>query len=117
MSLYVRGLGILALGALLAGCPKKTEATPDAGKPTAATTAESSASASPTAAASDTAAPSATPAQAAALPPSGAPEVVDDPNAPPSHDDHDKAATAAIQKNNYKAELDKLEKEDLNATK
>ena len=25
--------------------------------------------------------------------------------------------TAAIQKNNYKSELDKLEKEDLNATK
>jgi len=117
MSLYVRALGILALGALLAGCPKKTEATPDAGKPTAAITTESSASATPSAALLDTTAPLGTTAQTAVLPPSGAPEVVDDPNAPPSHDEHDKAATAAIQKNNYKSELDKLEKEDLNATK
>ncbi len=34
-------------------------------------------------------------------------------NAPPSHDDHEKAATTTIQKNNYKSELDKLEKEEL----
>ena len=109
----LRSFALLGMLALLAGCPKKDDSAGHDAAPTAATATTSSST--PTAAASDTTAPTA--AQAMATPPSGAPEVVDDPNAPPNHDEHDKAATAAIQKNNYKSELDKLEKEDLNSQK
>lgn len=113
MSSFVRCLLIVGLGVALTGCPKKDEA---AAAPDAGSSAVSSASATPTASVADTAQPT-TPGGGTAAqtegPPKGAPEVIDDPNAPPSHDDHDKAATTSIQKQNYKSELDKLEKEDL----
>lgn len=100
----------VAFAVLLAGCPKKEEAAaPDA----SATAASASPSSSAASAAADTSTTSAETAEAPIAPPKGAPEVVDDPNAPPSHDEHDKAATTAIQKANYKSALDKLEKEDL----
>jgi hypothetical protein len=105
---------IVLLALLAAGCPKKEEeAKPPADAAPAVT---ASASAGPT----DTAAPgTATPGSHAALPsaPPNVPGISTDPNAPPTNDDHDKAATAQVQKGNYKAELDKLEKEDLSADK
>jgi hypothetical protein len=38
-----------------------------------------------------------------------------EPNAPPSHGEHERAAATEIHKGNYKSELDSLEKEDLSA--
>jgi hypothetical protein len=41
--------------------------------------------------------------------------VSDDPNAPPTHGEQDKAAVTQVQKGNYRAAMGKLEKEDLSA--
>jgi hypothetical protein len=103
-----------ALGALL-GCDKK-----DASSQGAA----SSASASGASGAAAPAAPSAAVSPEPAAEPSPVPDPVKvaatatapaEPNAPPPHDEHVQAATNEIHKDNYKSELEALEKEDLTA--
>ncbi len=100
-----------ALGAL-AGCDKKDASSQGAG-----------ASANASAAAAPAAASAAAPPESAAEP-SPVPDPVKvaatatapaEPNAPPPHDEHVQAATNEIHKDNYKSELEALEKEDLAA--
>lgn len=97
----------------LTGCPNKdkTDGAPAASASAAPSTTPAAAATPP---AADTAQD---PAAAAANAPPAAPDLPADPNAAPAHDDHDKQASAQIHKGNYKGELDKLEKEDLNADK
>ena len=106
---------LLAFALALAGCPKKADKEAADASPAASTSAAPQASDTATAAASASAAAP----QTAALPnaPPNLPGVSTDPNAPPSHEDHDKTATAQVHKGNYKSEMDKLEKEDLSADK
>jgi len=54
------------------------------------------------------------PAAVAVAPAANVPGVVTDPNARASNDSDDNAAKAEINKSNYKKEIDRLEKEDLN---
>jgi hypothetical protein len=98
--------------AALAGCPNKTktDGAPAASASAAPSTAPATAAAPPADTAQD-------PAAVAANTPPASPDLPSDPNAAPSHDDHDKQAAAQIHTGNYKGELDKLEKEDLNADK
>jgi len=108
---------LLVLFALLAtGCPKKEEnkAAADAAPAVSVAVAPP-----PTDTATASATAAAATAAGGALPgaPPNVPGISSDPNAPPTHEDHDKAATAQVQKHNYKSELDKLEKEDLSADK
>jgi hypothetical protein len=107
-----RGVVLLFASCVLVGCPKK-----DGGQANPAGSSSASAlpaSGSPTASAAPATDPASDPTAAANVPPP-APDMPSDPNAPPVHDDHDKQAAAQIHKANYKAELDKLEKEDLSA--
>lgn len=103
----VAGFALVTLPVALVGCDKKDASSQSA----------SSASASASAAAAPTAAP---PEPAAE--PSPVPDPVKvaatatapaEPNAPPPHDEHVQAANSEIHKDNYKSELEALEKEDL----
>ncbi|HLK40518.1 MAG TPA: hypothetical protein VKU41_27385 [Polyangiaceae bacterium] len=97
---------VAAVAAL--SCSKKQEAP--------ATTASEPASAAPSASASVVAPPASAEAENAPPDPvkaSSTSEQPVEPNAPPAHDEHSRAAAAEIHKGNYKSELERLEKEDL----
>ena len=112
MSRYVF-LALLLL--VLPGCPKKDDKAAADAAPAASTSAAPQPTDTATAAAS--AAPATPQAAALAAAPPNVPGISTDPNAPPSHEDHDKTATLQVHKGNYKSEMDKLEKEDLSADK
>ena len=100
----------IAIGSmLLVGCSKKEDTVSAPANTAAPATSETSAAASaqPSSAAPTEPSPVDDLAQAAAA--GSAPL---EPNAPPTHAEHERAA-AQIHKGNFKSELDSLEKEDL----
>lgn len=88
---------------LVAACSKKDATSQPAPAPSAS---------APTGAAADTppAEPSPVPDPVRAASTSATPA---EPNAPPPHDEHERAAATEVHKGNYKNQLEALEKEDL----
>jgi len=111
----MKQLSIIVVALLLAGCPKKEESVAVDGAATTMTA--TSASSAPSASVTESAAtPTDTTQTQTARAETVRPETEnDDPTAAPTHEQHEKAANTSIQKSNFKSELDKLEKEDLNA--
>jgi hypothetical protein len=102
---------LLSLPVALVACGlRKTDANAEGGVAVASASAVINDSASASAATSSDTPPSAV----AVAPAANVPGVVTDPNARASNDSDDNAAKAEINKSNYKKEIDRLEKEDLN---